>query len=150
MIQIFPFNYQHNMIAAHAHQIRKKVFVIEQNVNPDMEFDCFETQCQHYLAYFENRAVGTARWRETMDGIKLERIAVLPQYRNKGIGKILLMHLIEDVKIHNRPIYVTAQTHMYLFFEKCGFQKLEGELTEVGIPHYKLVYSSWPQGDPEC
>lgn len=145
MIQIFPFNYHHNIIASHAHEIRRKVFVVEQNVKSDMEFDAFETQSQHYLAYCDNRAVGTARWRETPHGIKLERFAVLPQYRGMGVGKVLLMHLIEDTKIHNKTIYVTAQTHMYKFFENAGFRLIEGEFTEVGIPHYKLIYPSWPQ-----
>lgn len=144
MIQIFPFNYQHNLIASHAHEIRRKVFVVEQSVEPTQEFDRFETCCQHYLAYFENRAVGTARWRETDQGIKLERIAVLPQYRNHGIGTILLKHLIEDVKIHNKFIYVTAQLHMCAWFEKNGFA-LEGEeFIEVGIPHRKLILPGWP------
>ncbi|MCC6385423.1 MAG: GNAT family N-acetyltransferase [Bacteroidia bacterium] len=144
MIQVFPFNYQHNLIAAHAHEIRRKVFVIEQNVQPDMEFDDHETRCQHYLAYHDNRAVGTARWRETEEGIKLERFAVLPQYRNKGIGTILLKHLIEDVKFHFKPIYVTAQLHMCPWFEKNGFEITGDEFIEVGIPHRKLIFPGWP------
>lgn len=144
MIQIFPFNYQHNLIASHAHEIRRKVFVVEQSVESTQEFDQYETFCQHYLAYFENRAVGTARWRETDQGIKLERIAVLPQYRCNGIGAILLKHLIEDVKIHNKCIYVTAQLHMCKWFEKNGFVLEGDEFIEVGIPHRKLVLPGWP------
>lgn len=141
MIQVFPFNYQQNFIATHAHEIRRKVFVLEQHIQQDLEFDQFEPECHHYIAYLGNRAVGTARWRETPDGIKLERFAVLPQYRNKGIGRVLVNHLIEEVKPLKKPIYVTAQTHMYEFFEKTGFvlQAFAGEFIEAGIPHYKLI-----------
>lgn len=144
MIQVFPFNYQNNFIASHVHEIRRKVFVLEQNVRQEMEFDQFEPVCHHYIAYLDNRAVGTARWRETAEGIKLERFAVLPPYRNKGIGKVVISHLIQDVKPMHKPIYVTAQTHMYEFFEKVGFVLLPGEFIEAGIPHYKLILPDWP------
>lgn len=147
MIQIFPFNYQNNFIASHIHEIRRKVFVLEQKVRPEEEFDQYESICHHYIGYLDNRAVGTARWRETESGIKLERFAVLPDYRNKGIGKVLLEHLMHDVKLLNKPIFVTAQTNMYKFFEKSGFVLQEGEFIEAGIPHYKLIFPNWPAND---
>ncbi|MFI5220104.1 MAG: GNAT family N-acetyltransferase [Bacteroidia bacterium] len=139
MIQIFPFKYHNNFIASHAHEIRRKVFVLEQHVQQNLEFDEHEPQCHHYLAYLDNRSVGTARWRLTDEGAKLERIAVLPQYRNKGIGTVIVNHLIEDARAHNKTIYVTAQTFMYEFFEKMGFVLQPGEFIEAGLAHYKLI-----------
>ena len=140
MIQIFTFNYQNNFIASHAHEIRRKVFVLEQHIEPQLEFDEHEHSSHHYIAYLDNRAVGTARWRETEEGIKLERIAVLPQYRNRGIGTVLIKHLIELAKPFNKTIYVTSQTYMTDFFERAGFVLQAGEFIETGIPHCKLTW----------
>ncbi len=144
IIQIFPYNYQNDLIANYAHEIRRKVFVIEQSVAAHLEFDEFETCCQHYLAYYENRAAGTARWRQTSEGIKLERIAVLPAFRSRGIGAAILKHLIEEVKRYFKPIYVTAPLAVCGWFEKQGFVIVGNEFIEAGIPHRKLVLPGWP------
>lgn len=90
MIQIFPFKYHNNFIASHAHEIRRKVFVLEQHVEQDLEFDEHEPQCQHYLAYLDNRSVGTARWRITDEGLKLDG---LPYFRSTGIKELELCSL---------------------------------------------------------
>ena len=57
--------------------IRKNVFVIEQEVDPAKEYDEFEDSSTHFLASVEGSPAGTARWRFTKNGIKLERFAVL-------------------------------------------------------------------------
>ena len=64
-----------------AHRIRKEVFVIEQKCPEDIEWE-FEEESHHFLATSNNISAGTARWRETENGIKLERFAVLKEFRN--------------------------------------------------------------------
>ena len=93
IIERFSFNNQHLYNISLA--IRTEVFVIEQNVDPILEYDEFEESSQHYLIYFDEKPVGTARWRETTDGIKLERFAVLKDYRNKQIGDQLLKQVMK-------------------------------------------------------
>ncbi len=78
-------------------KIRTLVFVKEQGVDPNLEYDIYENQCHHYLLSDRNIPIGTARWRETKDGIKLERFAILPKYRNKGAGQKLLKRVLEDI-----------------------------------------------------
>ncbi|EIM74571.1 N-acetyltransferase GCN5 [Nitritalea halalkaliphila LW7] len=69
-----------------AFEIREKVFVIEQEVAPEEEYDAFEDSSRHFLALLEGKAIGTARWRKTENGVKLERFAVLREARNAGAG----------------------------------------------------------------
>ena len=71
-----------------AFTIRKKVFVEEQKVPENIEWDEFEYSANHVLAYIQDKPAGTARWRRTQKGMKLERFAVLPEFRFCGVGKI--------------------------------------------------------------
>ena len=71
--------------------VRRKVFIEEQNVSEDIEIE-YEKEAVHFLALDNNDCVGTGRWRKTDIGFKLERFAVLPHLRGKGIG-LSLIHI---------------------------------------------------------
>lgn len=124
-----------------AFEIRKKVFVEEQCVDPALEYDEYEDSATHYIAYYENSAAGTARWRKTESGIKLERFAVLKEFRNKGVGEALLKKALEDVPKNEGKIYLHAQTQVIPFYEKYGFKAFGEEFEEANIMHYKMQYS---------
>jgi hypothetical protein len=66
--------------------IRKDVFIRGLNIPEHLEIDETENTATYVLAYTKNKPVGTARWRKTKKGIKLERFAVLDKYRSNGIG----------------------------------------------------------------
>jgi predicted GNAT family N-acyltransferase len=139
MVQVIAFDYEEKYFADIAFQIRRKVFVDEQGVSRNDENDFFEISARHYLAFCNQQAAGAARWRETNQGIKLERFAVLKEFRNKGIGALLLKKIIRDTKSYNKQIYLHAQLSAVNFYEREGF-KLEGELfSEADIQHYKMV-----------
>jgi predicted GNAT family N-acyltransferase len=125
-----------------AFQIRKLVFVIEQGVNPTDEYDQFESDSTHFLAFFDEKSAGTARWRFTEKGIKLERFAVLPQERGKGIGKALVKAVLEDLNTNNSAVgkirYLHAQLEAIPLYSKFGFEKVGEMFEECGIFHYKM------------
>lgn len=122
-----------------AHRIRKEVFVKEQNCPEDIEWE-FEDESHHFLATFNNIPAGTARWRETEKGIKLERFAVLKEFRNKKIGSALLKMILNDVPKDGRKIYLHAQLPAKNFYLKHNF-KPEGEnFWEADIEHVKMVF----------
>ncbi len=124
----------------HVFNIRKKVFVEEQKVNRDEEYDEFENTSQHYLGWEGRSRVATARWRHTSEGVKLERFAVLNGYRNKGMGTDLLKKVLADAREEGKNIYLHAQLPAVSLYERAGFVK-EGEMfSECGIEHYKMVY----------
>ena len=140
MYKIVKFDLSDKELAGIAFEIRNKVFVIEQNVDPKLEYDEFEEIAIHYLAYDENTPVATARWRHTDCGIKLERFATLKEYRNKGVGSAILKEVLKDVLSHPLTIYLHAQLPAVQFYEMHGFVKEGGIFYEADMAHYKMVY----------
>ena len=138
MVHIISFSFDEKNFAELGFQIRRKVFVDEQRVNRNDEYDHFETMAQHYLAFFSNQAVGAARWRETVNGIKLERFAVLKDFRNKGIGTLILKKIIRDTRNMNKTIYLHAQLSAVNFYKKEGFKVIGEIFSEANIQHYKM------------
>ena len=78
--------------------IRRQVFILEQNISKQIETDDHLVNATYILAFSEEKTVGTARYRRTDSGIKLERFAVLKQFRNLGIGKALVLFILEKLK----------------------------------------------------
>ncbi|MBI1221013.1 MAG: GNAT family N-acetyltransferase [Bacteroidetes bacterium] len=121
-----------------AWEIRKKVFVEEQEVDEGLEWD-HEEESVHFLATLNGKAVGTARWRETGKGIKLERFAVLPEYRNQKVGEALLKAVLEDVPGNHR-VYLHAQLAAENFYHRSGFEPVGDVFYEAGIGHHLMVW----------
>jgi predicted GNAT family N-acyltransferase len=72
-------------------QIRRTVFREEQNITEELEFDGLDETSEHLLAYLNQEPIGTLRIREVNSTIvKIERLAVLSQSRNQGIGRKLI------------------------------------------------------------
>ncbi|TAF32134.1 MAG: GNAT family N-acetyltransferase [Cytophagales bacterium] len=125
-----------------AFQIRHDVFVIGQNVPHEEEYDAHEKSSTHYLAFWDTTPAGTARWRFTEKGIKLERFAVLEKFRERGVGAALLLAVQSDVEKHRKTaqVYLHAQTHAIKFYERFGFIKTGSLFYECDIPHYKMIW----------
>lgn len=140
MIKVIRFTFDDHEFADQAFAIRKKVFVDEQGVDPVIEYE-HEEQAHHYLLMISDKPVATARWRETEKGIKLERFAVIKEFRNRGIGELILKEVMVDVIPLNKMIYLHSQARAVPFYERNRFVK-EGKLfLEAGIEHYYMKYS---------
>lgn len=140
MIHIEKFSTENQTLSRTAFEIRSKVFVEEQKVDSREEFDQFEDICLHYLLYYKDSPAGTARWRETEKGIKLERFAVLKEFRGKGLGEMLVRTVLSDVLPKKMKLYLHAQLTAVPLYEKCGFKK-QGEIfSECDIDHYLMSY----------
>jgi len=122
-----------------AWDIRHEVFVIGQNCPKEIEYE-FEEESIHYIAYCNSEAAGTARIRETENGFKLERFAVLEKFRNKGLGSALIEHLLNETKPHNRKIYLHAQLTAAPLYAKHDFKPEGDNFWEADIEHVKMVY----------
>lgn len=126
-----------------AFTIRKEVFVKEQGVPLEDEFDEFDTLnglSEHILVYYNEQPVGTGRVR-WVDGIgKLERICILEPYRKFGLGKVIINALeeiaeekgVSQVKLH-------GQTQAEVFYKKLGYQTSSSMFIEDGIPHILMI-----------
>lgn len=125
-----------------AFDIRKKVFVIEQKVDPAKEYDEFEESSIHFLARIDGIPVGTARWRFTSSGVKLERFAVLKEARGQGVGQALVRVVLADLTANSltndKTKYLHAQLGAISLYSKFGFS-IEGDIfEECNILHYKM------------
>lgn len=123
-----------------AFEIRESVFVLEQGVDKEDEYDDFENESTHFLAFDNNKAVGTARWRKVGDNMKLERFAVLREARGIGVGEALVNAVIDDLKNYHGVVYLHSQVHALQFYEKQGFYKQGDLFLECDIQHYKMIY----------
>lgn len=127
---------------AEAFKIREIVFVFEQEVDPAAEYDEFEETATHFLAVLDGKAVGTARWRFTNYGVKMERFAVLKEARGKGVGQALVMAVLEDLKANpksaDKTKYLHAQLSAISLYSKFGFEKVGNIFEECNIQHYKM------------
>jgi predicted GNAT family N-acyltransferase len=121
--------------------VRTRVFQQEQGVDPALEFDGKDEQALHLLAYFDTRPVGTLRMREIAPRIaKLERLAVLSEFRYRGIGRKLTESALEClISKKFAQVRLHAQVAVREFYTKLGFIA-EGDIfEEAGIPHIKMV-----------
>ena len=107
--------------------IRRDVFVKEQNISEKIEFDDENVDAKYFIAQYKNLFVGTARYRLTDFGIKLERFALLKSYRNLGVGKKLALYILNSIQEH-KVIYLHAQESVIEFYSKLGFKKIGSQL----------------------
>ena len=141
MLAIKRFRFNEKLYAKQAFAIRNQVFVIEQHVDPDLEYDEFEDPSQHYLVLMDGLAIGTARWRETDKGIKLERFAILKEFRDKKTGTQLLEEVMKDVIPLQKPIFLHAQLRAIPFYERYGFKCVGPMFIEADIEHFEMVFA---------
>jgi predicted GNAT family N-acyltransferase len=124
-----------------AFAIREKVFVEEQRVPREEEYDAYEDIARHYLATADGTPCGAARWRKTDKGVKLERFAVLAQFRNRDVGSHILQRVVADVKAvyPDETMYLHAQVPAMSFYARQGFEKVGELFRECDIDHYKMI-----------
>jgi predicted GNAT family N-acyltransferase len=141
MIEVIKINTPEEL--SQSHKIRLEVFVDEQKVPVEEEMDEFENNSLHYLARVDGQAAGTARWRVTDKGIKLERFAVKKNFRRSGVGSALMKCILEEINkspdLNKREIYLHSQLTAMPLYTKFGFTKTGNMFEEAGIKHYKMV-----------
>ena len=126
-----------------ARPVREKVFVDEQGVPSELEWDEWDERCEHAVACDpEGRAIGTARL--VPDG-RIGRMAVLAEWRRRGVGAALLEALIALARERSMPrVTLHAQTHAAGFYRRFGFSERGGEFSEAGIAHVGMTLELSP------
>ncbi len=139
-IEIKSFKTDNKDLLGKALEVRTKVFIEEQGVDEFLEFDGYDKYSTHYLIFEGNLPVATARHRETMEGIKLERFAVLKMHRGKGYGKMILAQIMKDITPTPKLIYMHAQSSSVDFYKQFGFEVIGEMFLEAHIQHYMMIY----------
>lgn len=119
-----------------AKQIRTQVFIQEQQIRPEDEWDAQDALSTHFVVYQQGQAMGTAR---LLADHHIGRVAILHQYRGVGAGKALMQHIIAFAKQQQRPmLQLSAQVHAIEFYAALGFV-VDGEAyMDCGIPHVDM------------
>ncbi len=119
-------------------KIREAVFIHEQGVPAELEWDEFDVSCIHVLVSDSSaNPVGTARL--LLDG-SIGRMAVLREYRGKRVGTALMHWLLREAgRRQMQHITLNAQTHAIEFYKKFGFRLIGKEFLDAGISHVRMV-----------
>ena len=116
--------------------IRKQVFIIEQNIPEEEEWDDQDMISDHFVVYDQDQPIATAR---LLQNNSVGRVAVLKTYRGQGIGRMIMLEIIRQAHQQDRTfLQLSSQVHAISFYEKLGFS-IEGDAyDECGIPHIKM------------
>ena len=116
--------------------VRTPVFIEEQLVAPDFEWDEVDKTAVHLLASLDKQPIACLR---IIDYHKIGRMAVLKDWRNKGVGAALLQEAVKICKAHgSKSVYLSAQTHAIGFYQRCGFKVTSEVYQDLHIPHVDM------------
>jgi len=117
--------------------VRRVVFIDEQGVPEALEWDEHDVPALHLLATADDGTpIGCARL--LPDG-HLGRMAVLPAWRRRGVGRALLAAALDAARTHgNTTLRLSAQTHAAGFYARAGFVAVGKDYEEAGIPHVAM------------
>lgn len=121
--------------------IRYKVFIVEQNCPYEEEIVMNEElESKVYIAYLKDNAIGTIRYRFVDNNIKIERFAILKEYRNNGYGRKIFNFFVEYLAHIYNPvlIYFNAQYRLLDFYSSFGFEPKGEKFMEAGIVHIRM------------
>ncbi len=123
-------------------EVRRLVFQEEQGISADLEFDGQDDAAQHFIALIGQQIVGTARVRyfPEQNAAKIERMAVLSNFRKQGIGFELMQHILNYLQLTGvQTTKIHAQERVKPFYERLGFQQQGLPFDEAGISHVSMI-----------
>lgn len=130
-----------NDIYIDAVRIRHTVFVQEQGVPLEEEIDKYEAYCIHFVAYNDEKAaIGTCRLLPLENGqIKLQRMAVLKEFRGHHIGEALVAEAENFSRLQSfHDVILGAQLTAVGFYEACGYRVYGEHFLDAGIEHVMM------------
>lgn len=118
--------------------VREAVFIREQGVPAELEWDGRDDGCRHALALsLGGDAIGCGRL--LPDG-HIGRVAVLPDWRKHQVGTAIVEALLSDAQARgHKRVIVEAQTHALTFYHRFGFAEQGEVFIDAGLPHVRMV-----------
>jgi predicted GNAT family N-acyltransferase len=123
-----------------AYQVRREVFIKEQNVPETEEFDEADLISHHIVVYAYDRPIATGRLLKSENEWLIGRISVLNEFRGIHAGKLVVEKLLEKAgELGVGSVHIHAQTHAVSFYEKFGFIARGKTFLETNIEHISMV-----------
>ena len=120
--------------------IREKVFIQEQKVTPELEWDGMDEKAIHFLVFKDEKAIGCARAIVIKSRMQLGRMAVLKEYRGQGAGSTLIEKAIVTAKLKQLSgIHISAQCNAINFYVKFGFEVMGDTYLDAEILHCDMT-----------
>jgi predicted GNAT family N-acyltransferase len=118
--------------------IREAVFIREQCIPAELEWDGSDESCRHALALsHQGDAIGCGRMHPSGH---IGRISVLPQWRKQKVGTAIMEALLDYARAHDyKQVDVDAQTYALPFYHSFGFAEQGKEFMDAGLPHFKMT-----------
>jgi len=118
--------------------IRNKVFIQEQKIPKELEWDLHDNPAWHYI--IKTTDAGIIAYARLLPSGKLGRVAVLKQWRRQGIGSKLITTICKNaVKYGIDTIYISSQSSAVNFYNDLGFQLVGEIFFEAGIEHQSMI-----------
>ena len=116
-------------------RVREAVFIAEQGIEANLEFDGADNDANHFAARLDGAVVGTGR---LLESGQIGRMAVLPQYRGAGVGRAILDAAVTKARRDGRSVFLFAQADVVPFYEAAGFVARGDRFEEAGIEHQEM------------
>ena len=120
----------------HAQHVRELVFILEQDIAPEDEWDDEDAISLHFIVLDHDQPIATAR---LLQNNSVGRVAVLKTYRGYGVGKLLMLEIIRQAKLQGREfLKLSSQVHAIAFYAGLGFVVEGAEYLDCGIAHIDM------------
>ena len=123
-----------------AYLVRKKVFIDEQNVSEELEYDEFDDAALHVICKADELVIAAGRILLFDEDAIVGRVAVLKPWRGKGIGKKIMEFIMDIAKCNGvKTLAANVQIDVQDFYETLGFKPVGEFFLEAGIEHIKMI-----------
>ena len=123
-------------LQAEAAPVREQVFIQEQQIAPEDEWDAQDAISQHFIVLDQGRPIAAAR---LLPNNSIGRVAVLKPYRGQGIGRLLMLEIMRQARLQRREfLKLSSQVHAIQFYAGLGFQVQGEEYLDCGIAHIDM------------
>ena len=141
LFSIIIFNFDDSERFKFAMKLREEIFIKEQNVSLELEFDGDDEKCRHVLMYYKTDPIGVMRlYSLGSDIVKFQRVGVLSQYRGLKLGEKMMKFVMDElINTGVKTFKLSAQVRVIGFYEKFGFKAYGDVHIDAGIEHKDVI-----------